>query len=107
MWNYILSRDKLTLETHPILLQPRIARLEDDAFGVEFINPPPMAFEWHFHVFKHTMPLPGARNWNPLVDTLIEKRDRFIAVKESIKINGKRTSPVSLVTIENRKNHRA
>jgi hypothetical protein len=44
-------------------IRPRIARVANKAIGVEFVSLAPlhaMAFEWCFHVSKHTIPLPGA-----------------------------------------------
>jgi hypothetical protein len=55
---------KLPLEMHAMQVRSRIAHVTSNAIGVEFVNLSPthaMAFEWCFHVFKNTIPLPGAR----------------------------------------------
>lgn len=54
---------KLPLEEYPMQVRPRIARVISEAIGVELVDLAPlhaMALEWCFHVFKHTIPLPGA-----------------------------------------------
>jgi hypothetical protein len=33
--------------------------IEAHRIGVELVNLDPMAFEWCFHVFRHTIPMPG------------------------------------------------
>lgn len=54
---------ELPFETYPVQVRPMIARVARKAIGVEFVNLAPlhiMAIECCFHVFKHTIPLPGA-----------------------------------------------
>jgi hypothetical protein len=54
---------KLPPENDIIRTRPRIARVTTNAIGVEFVDLAPshaMALEWCFHVFRHTIPMPGA-----------------------------------------------
>ena len=53
----------LPLEEEPIQISPQIAHVTGKGVGMEFVNLAPlhaMALEWCFHVFRHTIPLPGA-----------------------------------------------
>ena len=53
---------KLPLEEDPIQISPRVAHVTGKGVGVEFVNLDPLhatAFESCFHVFRHTVPMPG------------------------------------------------
>ena len=54
---------KFPFENEIIKTRPRVARVTTNAIGAEFVNLAPshaMVFERCFHVFKHTIPMPGA-----------------------------------------------
>ena len=54
---------ELPYEKNAMQVKARIARVIKDGIGVEFVGLSPqdaMALEYCFHVFRHTMPLPGS-----------------------------------------------
>jgi hypothetical protein len=54
---------KLPHENDPIRVKARIMRVIMEGIAVEFVDLQPqhaMALEYCFHVFKHTMPIPGS-----------------------------------------------
>jgi c-di-GMP-binding flagellar brake protein YcgR len=53
---------KLPEENNSTRIKARVVRVTTEGIGVEFEDLPPkdaMALEYCFHVFKHTVPIPG------------------------------------------------
>jgi c-di-GMP-binding flagellar brake protein YcgR len=54
---------KLPDENDSVRVKARVIRVATEGIGVEFEDVPPkdaMALEYCFHVFKHTVPIPGS-----------------------------------------------